>query len=742
MTATGRDAPVPGVDLTACDREPIHTPGSIQPHGALLVLAGDTVAHASANLAALVGRPGLAVPGCRLIDVLGPEAAAEVGVALADAAAVERAVRLTTIAAAGRRFDAVAHRRGGRTILELELVPTWNGPTDPYPALESFAARAEAAADVTELCNAAAAEVRRLTGFDRVLVYRFDDGWNGTVVGEARNDRFPSYMDHRFPASDIPAQARELYRRNRVRLIPDAGYAPVPVGPAAAVPLDLSFAVLRSVSPVHVEYMRNMGTAASMSVSVILADRLWGLISCHHRDPRAVPFTVRATCDLLARALSLRLAALVHTRDFELTLAARSAYAALIAAMADRLDYAAALAEHPAEFLAVAGARGAAVLGAAGCTRVGETPPEGDLRGLADWLFREGGREVYATDSLPAALPPAEAFKDTGCGVLAASVSKVHPHYVLWFRPEVIRDVKWGGDPTKPAGPPDGHGLALHPRRSFDTWRETVRLKSAAWRPAEVEAAAALRNAIVGVVLRRAEELADLNAELQRSNKELEAFSYSVSHDLRAPLRHVVGYAEMLREGAAGKLSERDERCITTIIESSEYAGVLVDKLLAFSRLGRGQLSRGRVDVAALIAELVAELRPATAGRTVTWEVGPLPVVEADLMMFRLAVRNLLENALKYTRSRSEAVVVVGHRADPGEDVFFVRDNGVGFDMKYGDKLFGVFQRLHRMEDFEGTGIGLANMKRVIDRHGGRVWAEGEEGRGATFFFTLPRPAG
>src|SRR5262249_7611348 len=159
--------------------------------------------------------------------------------------------------------------------------------------------------------------------------------------------------DHRFPASDIPAQARELYRRNRVRLIPDAGYAPVPVGPAAAAPLDLSFAVLRSVSPVHVEYMRNMGTAASMSVSVIIADRLWGLISCHHRDPRAVPFAVRATCDLLARAFSLRLAALVHTRDFELTLAARSAYAALVAAMADRLDYATALAEHPAEFLAV-----------------------------------------------------------------------------------------------------------------------------------------------------------------------------------------------------------------------------------------------------------------------------------------------------------------------------------------------------------------------------------------------------
>jgi light-regulated signal transduction histidine kinase (bacteriophytochrome) len=251
-----------------------------------------------------------------------------------------------------------------------------------------------------------------------------------------------------------------------------------------------------------------------------------------------------------------------------------------------------------------------------------------------------------------------------------------------------------------------------------------------------------LRNAIVGVVLKKAEQLAGLNAELERSNKELEAFSYSVSHDLRAPLRHVVGYAEMLRESAADNLSERDRRCIGTIIESSEFAGTLVDKLLAFARLGRGDLQKVRVDLNAVVREARRDATAGVSGRSITWHVGELPAVEGDVLMLRLAVRNLLDNAVKYTRGRAEAVIEVGGRDEGTEFVLFVRDNGVGFDMKYVGKLFGVFQRLHRMEDYEGTGIGLANVRRIAERHGGRAWAEGEEGRGATFYFSLPRPPG
>ncbi len=740
-------------DLTNCEREAIHLPGSIQPHGVLLVLDGPEriVTQVSENSQQLLGLHPSDILGQPLDRVLGRETAGALATGLAEAPARNRPVLLRSVTisvgTANRDFYAVAHRSDAGVVLELELAAASDSDTsalpDSYAFVDSFTVNAEAATDIAGLSRLASEEVRRLTGFDRVLVYQFDDIWNGTVVGEDRSNRLPSYLHHRFPASDVPAQARELYRLNRVRIIPDVSYRPVPltpaVNPTTGRPLDMSFCALRSVSPVHVEYMQNMETTASMSVSILREGRLWGLISCHHMEPKTVPYPIRSTCDLLARAFSLRLSAIEHSRDFQRRIEVRSAYAKLFAVMADRLDFATALAEQPDEFLAMADGHGGAIVSAANCTLVRETPSESDVRDLADWLFRTVRQEVYSTDSLSSVYPAAAAYKHRASGLLAVAVSKLHPGFVMWFRPEVIRTVEWGGNPTKPAAT-NGTRATLHPRKSFETWRETVRNRSIPWQPEELEAAAELRNAIVGTVLRRAEELAELNSELTRSNKELEAFSYSVSHDLRAPLRHIVGYAEMLREVSAGTLTPRGERCVATIIESSEYAGRLVDKLLGYARLGRSELQRIRIDMTALVGETRTDVMRDAVGRSIAWTIHPLPAVVADLMMLRMAVRDLLSNAVKYTRNRSKATIEVGFRDEGTEYVFSVADNGVGFDMTFANKLFGVFQRLHRWEDYEGTGIGLANVRRVIERHGGRVWAEGQEGVGATFFFTLPKP--
>ena len=208
---------------------------------------------------------------------------------------------------------------------------------------------------------------------------------------------------------------------------------------------------------------------------------------------------------------------------------------------------------------------------------------------------------------------------------------------------------------------------------------------------------------------------------------------------MRAPLRHISGYAELLRDSEAGQLSARGERYVATIVESSDLAGRLVDKLLGFSRLGRAELQRTPIDMAALVGELQKDVMAEAEGRAVTWSVGDLPTVTGDLIMIRMAVRDFLSNAVKYTRGKQPAVIEVGSRDEGADTVFWVKDNGVGFDMRYAGKLFGVFQRLHRAEDFEGTGIGLANARRAVERHGGRTWAEGVEGRGATFYFALPR---
>jgi light-regulated signal transduction histidine kinase (bacteriophytochrome) len=482
--------------------------------------------------------------------------------------------------------------------------------------------------------------------------------------------------------------------------------------------------------------MKNMGTTASLSISILRDEQLWGLIACHHATPWLVPFEVRTACEYLAQILSLQLTSREHRADYEQLMQLQGVQQRLLTAIAYEESFVEGLRLQSADLLALVAAHGAAILHKGQCLLLGRTPTAEQIDALVEWLAEQGSVEVFATDGLAQLYPPAGAFKDEASGLLAIAISKLHQSYILWFRPEILQTVRWGGDPRQPAE--NGDGKALHPRRSFETWKEEVRLRALSWKKSEYEAAVNLRNAVVGLVLRKVEEMEQLTAQLEQSNRELEAFSYSVSHDLRAPLRHIRGFAELLHESDAGRLSEVGDRYLQTILTAARLAGELVDHLLSFSRIGRTTLQPTAVAMDALVGEVCREVMAEAAGRDIDWKLHPLPEVWVDPIMIRLVLWNLLANAVKYTRPRAQAVIEMGCRDEAGEFVFSVRDNGVGFDMAYARKLFGVFQRLHRLDELEGTGIGLATVRRIIARHGGRTWAEGVVDRGATFYFSLP----
>ncbi|HZZ41346.1 MAG TPA: ATP-binding protein [Tepidisphaeraceae bacterium] len=737
------------LDLTSCDKEPIRIPGAIQPHGCLVVIRPSdfTLLQVTQNISEISGHPASDLLGQPLSALIGRGQSDSIRQAIPTHDLSAGAVYLHTMTmTGGRSYHVSAHQNPAGILIEFERAESDAELSfqNLYPLVREFISRLGSVPTLRQLCDLAAKEIRRITGFDRVLVYQFDENWNGQVVGEDRDpDAYAPFMGLWFPASDIPKQARELYRLTRVRQIVDAAYTPVPVvpsiNPETRATLDMTYASLRSVSPIHCEYLKNMEVAGSFSIAIQTAgEKLWGIVSCHHRTPRQVPLEVRTACDLLGQTIGLQVQARESQGDAQHRIALKEIQGKLLAYMTMAENFVDGLVQHPAEFLDLVGAQGAAILFENQVRLVGQTPTEDQIRELAEWLGQTTSQDIFSTHHLAGENPQFESIAAAAAGLLAVSISKLHRSYVIWFRPEVVQTVEWGGDPHKAAAV---EGMRIHPRKSFAAWKETVHLRSTPWRPSEIETAAELRNGIVGIVLRRAEIMASLTAELERSNKELEAFSYSVSHDLRAPFRHIVGYSELLREREQDKLSPDGRRYINTIIESAQFAGTLVDNLLMFSQIGRSSLHPIDVNTGTLLREIVNDMRPDAKGRNIEWRVtGSFPILQADPTMLRLAFQNLIENAIKYTRDRDPALIEIAYREEPTEHIFSVRDNGVGFDMQYAEKLFGVFQRLHRMEDYEGTGIGLANVRRAITRHGGRTWAEGVVDQGATFYIAIPKP--
>lgn len=741
------------VDLTNCDREAIHIPGLIQPHGILFVLQEPelTILQVSKNIFDFLGIYPEDLLGKELIFLVGSEQISQIQECLS---ADSEKINSLQISIANHHetylFEGIAHRTPETVVLELEPNKLNQSPNFNtfYQIVKATIDRMRNALTLQDLCQIIAKEVRKITGFDRVMIYQLNSGNGGIVIAEDKLKELDSFLHLHYPSSDIPKQAQQLYILNWLRLIPDANYQPVPIIPAhnpvSNQPVDLSYSVLRSVSPMHVEYLQNMGVAASMSISLIKDKQLWGLIACHHCTPKYLPYHIRTVCEFFGHVMSLDIATKENNEDLDYKLKLKTIQSKLIEVISQTEDFIDALIQQKTELLELVGAEGVAVCLNEELLLFGKTPSEVDIQELINWLETQvNSHQVFHTDSLLKLYPPSDKFKDVASGMLALVIAKTQKHWILWFRPEVIKTVNWGGNPYKPVEVEENGNLYLSPRKSFELWQETVRFKSLPWRQCEIEGALELKSAIVGMVLRKADELAKINIELERSNSELDAFAYIASHDLKEPLRGIHNYSTFLIEDYADLLNEDGVSKLKTVVRLTQRMEDLINSLLHFSRLGRVELLMQRTNLNQLV-ESVIEVLSISQEETNELDIRiprKLPDVRCDRIQVSEVFSNLITNAIKYN-DKAHKIVEIGfldRGTDESKITFYVRDNGIGIRQKHLDNIFRIFKRLHTAHQYGGgTGAGLTIAKKIVERHGGNIWVESIYGEGSIFYFTLP----
>lgn len=699
----------PPVTLDNCASEPIHVPGAIQPHGALLALRDGVLVAWSENAPQRLGcqcAPGLAWPALGL-----PLPVVEAGAALmAEATEQDGLASAAVVTVEAGVFDLVVHQHDGRTLLEFEHRVAADDDVSAFALMAHRAMeRLKKAPDVEALLRRLVVEVRSLTGFDRVMAYRFRHDQSGDVVAEALRADLEPYLGRRYPASDIPAQARRLYVLNSLRLIADIGYRPVPlVGQPGDAPLDLTHAVLRSVSPIHIEYLQNMGVGASMSVSIVVAGELWGMVACHHMAPRQVPYSVRMSCDVLAQVVS----ATVQTLQSREQAGRRADAAALITVLAADVNHAddllAAL-QAQAEALRRVFEADALVLAQGPRVRVlGEPAPALPLAQAMLQALGERHSAVQALDDLQHWPEAVRAQLDGWVGALLLPVDQVTQCRLLLLRREQVHTVRWGGAPEKtvtigPLGP------RLTPRGSFDEWRETVRCRSVPWDTLTLQTATELFNQVQRASLVR-------HAETETARQKLLAM---LGHDLRDPLQAIHMVAGLLRQ------DEQVPRLASRLEASSRRMQRLISQVLDFSRADAGlQLGSVRepVDLAGLVDDLVEESRlghpdvPLLLHRHLP---GPARVLGDPGRLAQL-VGNLLGNARHHGQPGAPVEVLLAAGEPPGSTWrLSVRNVAAPIDADTAATLFQAARRVPgaSARNRDGLGLGLYIAARIAAEH-------------------------
>ncbi|MFK7964407.1 MAG: ATP-binding protein [Burkholderiaceae bacterium] len=737
--ATSRENLYPDFTLTEdnCSQEPIHRPISIQAHGHVLVvdMSGEPRLHAvSDGLAPCLGFTTEAVWSQPGFDWL-PDAIQSI---IAGADSTHRLPNSLgeTLTLGNQVFEVQHHQHDKNLVIEFQ--PQSN--TDVQDGFIREAAQVFRQTNELESLYAQASRiVAEAFGYDRVMIYEFDHNQHGCVVGEHKRDDLEPFLGLHYPESDIPQIARQLFLLIKSRAIPDVNgrcialrFNPT-LGPKPPN-LDLTFSQLRATSPIHIEYLQNMGVGATLTFAIVINGKLWGLIACHHYLSRHIHLNHQLIGEAVAELLAKRILELVVAKQAATEAAARAVESRLLEQVKIGENYRVEILEHADAIIDLCAADGAALMTLDQCVfSTGLVPDSEALLAIRDWLVSEGHTEVFCTanfrQDVPVRIETAQAIG----GMLVSCLSNLSNSYILWFRQKESQTVKWAGDPAnsysvEPAS--NGGEVRISPRRSFAKWLVSIEDQSRRWEDSTLAMADRVRQGMFKVELRRSAEI------LERSNKEFMQLTFAAAHDLQEPLRTQSNYLELMNECLETGDHDQMRKCIARVDNAATRMSDLVSDLLNYSRIG-AESKREQVDLGLLVSQIIEGLEATIGESNAVLKVADLPTVRGDTAKLRQLMQNLLTNAIKYVEPGVSPEVTVSMERTGAYYSLNVKDNGIGIDPKFHSKVFLLYQRLHGRDEYRGTGIGLAICAKVAESMGAEIGVNSAPGAGSTFWLRL-----
>lgn len=739
--------------LSNCELEPIHIPGLIQPHGVLAVLSPTgQIEQISANASSVFGQEAESLLTQSFFKFISDKQQLAVTKMLNS---LRELPSLVPVTIQGQGWNAFLHIHQNKILLELEA-PSKNETGQLQEQLRVLSEALHNTHTLQELSQTAADQVRLITGHDRVMIYRFDEDWHGEVVAESTTSGVHSYLGHHFPASDIPKQARDIFLTNWVRMIPNAQYAPVAVvptlNPVTKAPLDLGQSFLRSVSPIHLQYLKNMDVGASLSIALQHEGRLWGLIACHHSRALHVPQEERFACELAGRLFSTLIEVKIEEEIAGQKRQLKAVHEQLCDQMKRENDLTAGLTNYNPNILDLVQADGAAaaILIEGQWSLIGKTPTHEQIERLTSWLRERMKHDaIFHTTSLPTIFPEAIEYKDRACGVMAIAIPKSVRNFVLWFRPEVLSVVTWAGDPKKNIEKlPDGT-FKIEPRSSFEGWKETQKLRSIPWSKAEIYAACELRSSIIELDLHRqfnhvqstAIKLKKAKDAAEAANSAKSSFLANMSHEIRTPLGAIMGFVNLLKDTSIPR-DEMDEY-LAIVERNSQQLLRIIDDILDLSKVEAGLMEIESINVS--LIQILKDIQTAYAVKArekrIEFRVTPLTslpdIIKTDPTRLRQILHNVIGNAIKFTAKGSVELRV---SYLDGKLELEVEDTGAGITPEQADKLFRPFAQadVSTTRKYGGSGLGLVLTRRLSEALGGEFNLKSSTaGKGSIFAVKL-----